>query len=134
MTIMRYYLSRNQTLIITVIVTTATTCPTVQSGYWRLIYGSQYCDITDGGRCVTDGVGNYGNNEYCEVEALQTLKMTTEQYDVEEDYDFVTVKGIEYKRTGSSGGPNGVALQAGDKWTWESDWSTHKRGFKICGR
>ena len=101
---------------------------------WYIISGRQNCEIVDGGLCVTDGHGDYGDNENCEVQAVQTLKMTTEQYDVEEDFDFVTVKGIEYRRTGSSGGPNHVTIQAGDKWTWKSDGSDQRSGFKICGR
>ena len=98
--------------------------------FWRIKSGSRYCQIVDGGRCVTDGVGNYGDNEDCEVEALQTLIMTTEQYSIEIDYDFITVKGYQYKWRG----PNTVRMQAGDKWTWESDSDIQRAGFKICGR
>ena len=100
--------------------------------FWRIESGSRYCQIVDGGRCVTDGVGNYGDNEDCEVEALQTLIMTTEQYDIEDDYDFITVKGIQYELSGS--GPNNVPMQAGDTWTWESDDSERRDGFTICGK
>ena len=103
---------------------------TVQGQLWQIISGSRYCQIVDGGRCVTDGVGNYGDNEDCEVEALQTLIMTTEQYSIEIDYDFITVKGYQYKWRG----PNTVRMQAGDKWTWESDSDIQRAGFKICGR
>ena len=110
---------------------------TVQGQLWQIISGSRYCQIVDGGRCVTDGSGDYRNNEYCEVQALQSLIMTTEQYDVEPIHDFVTVKGIKYKqdnRYNEGVGPSNVVIQECDKWTWLSDSSTYKRGFKICGR
>ena len=67
------------------------------------------------------------------MQALQPLIMITEQYDVEEKYDFVTVKGKEYKRTGSSRGPDHVIMQAGERWTWQSDHYGTRTGFKICG-
>ena len=115
------------------IITTATTFPTVQGQLWQIISGSQSCEIVDGGRCVTDGYGDYGDNENCEVQAVQTLIMTTEQYDVEETHDFVTVKGKEYKRTGSTQGPDHVYIEPGDTWTWKSDSCYRRSGFKICG-
>ena len=107
------------------------------AGFWRIKSGSLYCQIVDGGRCVTDGAGDYGDDEYCEVEALRSLIMTTEQYDVEAMHDFVTVKGIEYKqdnRYNEGVGPSNVVIQECDKWTWKSDYVTRRAGFKICGR
>ena len=121
-----YYLSTKQPIGFIVILTAA------RSEFWRIKSGSRYCHIVGGGRCVTDGVGIYGNYEYCEVEALQTLIMTAEQYDIEDDYDFLTVKGVQYEQSGS--GPNNVPMQAGDTWTWASDDGEQKDGFTICGR
>ena len=32
---------------------------------WKISKGGEYCEITNGGWCVTDGAGNYGNSEGC---------------------------------------------------------------------
>ena len=61
--------------------------------------------------------------------ALKPLVMTTEQYSIEANYDFVTVKGRQYK----TAGPNQVNMQTGDRWTWKSDDTNTREGFKICG-
>ena len=90
--------------------------PLGQVEFWRITSGILDCEIVDDGRCITDGFGNYQNNAHCEVEVLRILKLTTEQYDVEEDYDFVTVKGVKY--TTAYSGPNQVTMQSGEKWTW----------------
>ena len=36
---------------------------------WTVLDGGEYCQITEDGRCVTDGEGNYGNDESCTVRA-----------------------------------------------------------------
>ena len=124
-----YYLSTKQPIGLIVMLTTA--------GFWRIKSGRHYCQILQGGRCVTDGSGNYGNNEYCEVEALKTLKMTTSRYYVADNNDYVTVRGIQYRKYGSgrkNQGPNQVTIAAGDTWTWQSDEYGTSTGFTICGR
>ena len=105
--------------------------PTVLSEFWRITSGSQYCEVVGDGRCVSDGYGNYGNNEYCEVEALKPLIVTTEQYDIENGHDFVAVEGTVYKYRGR--GPDNIFMQAGDKWRWKSDSGFQRSGFRICG-
>ena len=105
----------------------AVSCPTVR--FWEITSGSSYCEKVDDGRCVTDGDGEYGNDENCEVKALKPLVMSAEQYDVEQTHDFITVNGEEYHNTG----PNQVTMRTGDKWTWKSDSDTTRDGFKICG-
>jgi hypothetical protein len=40
---------------------------------WSVVSGSSYCQITHGGTCVTDGEGDYDNNERCTVRAEVAL-------------------------------------------------------------
>ena len=108
----------------------ATTCPVVQDEFWRITSRTSDCKIVGGGRCVSDGDGNYRSYGHCQVQALRSLIMTTEQYDVEDNHDFVTVKGVQYKTAYS--GPDQVTMEPGDTWTWESDSSDERSGFKIC--
>ena len=108
----------------------ATTRATDGSALWQIMSGSSYCQIVDGGRCVTDGSGSYGNNERCEVKALQPLAVTAEQYNVEECCDYVTINGNEFKGTG----PQAVVMNAGATWIWTSDRSKTHAGFKLCAQ
>ena len=43
---------------------------------WQVLSGSQYCHISNGGACVTDGVGQHGGNEACIVRTTQILYAT----------------------------------------------------------
>ena len=102
------------------------------SSMWNITFGEVYCDIVDRGRCVTDGPGDYGARERCEVEALVPLRLTAEQYDIEERFDYVTVEGepgnsYKYK------GPKAKFMSAGEKWVWTSDGSVSRQGYKLCG-
>ena len=81
---------------------------TIKSPFWYVLSGRGYCEIVDGGRCVTDGAGKYGNNERCEVLALRPLELKTTQYAVESNYDFIAVAGVQYKK--NCEGPNGLSI------------------------
>merc|ERR1712159_604252 len=101
------------------------------SSFWRikLVSSKDVCEIVDGGRCVTDGPGNYGNREYCEVEALRSLIVTAKQYSVEAKYDSITINGIPYMNSI----PNeGVSMNKGARWFWNSDSSVTRPGYKLC--
>ena len=60
--------------------------------------------------------------------ALKPLVVTAEYYDVEKKYDYVTIKGFKY----TSSGPNKVNMEKSQTWTWQSDDSLNKPGFKLC--
>ena len=96
--------------------------------FWRIVNGANFCEIVDGGRCVTDGPGNYGNNERCAVKALRPLFLTAVQYDVEQTHDYVTVNMIPYPGSG----PQAVRMNEGARWVWESDSFITDLGFKFC--
>ena len=122
-----HYLYMRQPLWITGIVTAAITCPT-NAEFWRIVSGRQFCEIVDGGRCVTDGNGNYGNNERCEVVALKRLVLSTKEYFVEKIYDYVTVNGVRYIYSG----PQNVYMAIGAKLKWHTDQTGFRHGFKVC--
>ena len=78
---------------------------------------------------MTDGSGNYGNKERCEVIARRPLVINTTQYDVEGGgYDYLTVNGYQYKYSP----PNGVAMRGGAALKWYSDKSGNGAGWKVC--
>ena len=113
-------------------VTMATTPVPDGGAYWQIVTGSRYCEITDGGRCVTDGEGDYGNNERCEVRALRRLFLTAEQYDVQACCDYLTVNGFVYNNIKGGPGPQAVIMNSGDTWLWQSDTAINAQGFKLC--
>merc|ERR1711937_975111 len=71
--------------------TNTTTTPPAGSAFWEIVSGSEFCHVVDGGRCVTDGAGSYGNNENCKLKTLQRVDLTSTEYDVEVGYDFLTI-------------------------------------------
>ena len=99
------------------------------SDFWQIMSGSSHCEIVDGGRCVTDGSGDYSNNERCKVKALGPLTVTAVQYDVERVHDYVTLNGVRYK---GDAGPQEVRMNRGDTWQWRSNWCNTREGFKLC--
>ena len=100
------------------------------AGYWQVVSGSSYCEIVDGGRCVTDGAGSYGSRERCRVLALRPLIVHTVQYEVERKYDYLTVNGHQYKYSR----PDGVKMAKGAALQWYSDGSTQRAGWKVCAQ
>ena len=49
------------------------------------------CELTNGGWCVSDGEGMYGNSESCFVEAAVNLHATAIYWDVERYYDYIQI-------------------------------------------
>ena len=97
--------------------------------FWQVVSGSQFCHITDNGRCVTDGEGKYGSRENCRVKALRSLSLTTTKYSVEDGYDYLTVGGVTFD---SGYGPEGMKLSAGSELVWKTDGSFAEDGFTVC--
>merc|ERR1719201_1099838 len=101
------------------------------TGYWQVVSGAAHCQIVDGGRCVTDGAGNYGNSESCRVIALRPFYVYTKQYQVEKGWDYLTVNGKQYK---SNSAPNGVKMGKGAALQWKSDSFGTNPGWKVCAQ
>ena len=102
----------------------------INGAFWQVISGSQFCQITDDGRCVTDGEGQYGRGENCRVKALRSLSLTTTQYSVELGCDYLTVGGVRFSDSGN--GPQGMKLPAGSELVWRTDGSAVSDGFTVC--
>ena len=94
--------------------------------------GPSYCQLDENG-CVTDGPGEYGNNEACTVRVMVSGTLTATEFSTEGGSDYVTIGGTQY---GGTAGPNKVSIGAGAEFSWYSDRSTSHRiadsGWTIC--
>ena len=98
---------------------------------WTVLSGSNFCELTDGGACVSDGSGNYGNNENCVVQANADFVVSARAFAVEYYYDHITIHGSQYSGD-LANAPTGVTMSSGDKLYWSSDGSVVASGFEIC--
>ena len=80
---------------------------------------------------MTDGAGNHGNNEHCEVIVQEDLLLTATYYHVETCCDYLTIGGTKY--LGDASAPSGLALPKGTRIVWRSDYSITSGGFQFCG-
>ena len=96
--------------------------------------GQQFCrvihNMATGAECVTDGGGQYGNNENCIIRVLDTVHVTATQYEVETCCDYLTIGGTRYR--GSTNAPTNVLMPAGSTMRWHTDFSVTSGGFTIC--
>ncbi len=98
---------------------------------WSIVSGADSCELSSEGTCVTDGAGDYGNYENCEVRADVALTYTISALDTEADFDWLTIQGTQYS---GSGPVAGSALMAvGETFTWQSDESAVRTGWEVCG-
>ena len=108
--------------------------PSAPSGWlWVVTSGSEFCQVSNGGTCVTDGAGKYGPNEACTVVAAFNLIATASgRFQMEGgncNKDKITINGVRYC---GRDGPNGVTMAAGDEMTWSSNDRKERVGFEIC--
>ena len=103
--------------------------PTPSGWFWRVVRGSTYCQVTNNGACVTDGVGNHGNNERCEVVATRALYATAAFFSTETYFDYITIGSTRWS---GSTGPSNVRMAAGATMSWFADGSVIYAGFTIC--
>jgi len=118
--------------------------------YFEILSGARHCQISQGGRCITDGVGHYGNNERCVVRAKETLSLSTQEFHTETNFDFLFMLDDHHKpitsswQARSSGdrfmakwenkhGPSGEIIEKGDRLQWFTDGSVTRKGFTVCG-
>eukprot|EP01047_Picozoa_sp_COSAG01_P035385 COSAG01_NODE_2711_length_7211_cov_31.536839_2_plen_666_part_00 len=104
--------------------------PSSGSSPFSIGTGSQYCEI-DAEGCLTDGDGDYGNYEECSVQVSRAVVLTARQYDVENDYDFLTIGFQTYTTSGNSQ-IVGVSAPAKSFITWKTDGSETAGGFVLC--
>jgi hypothetical protein len=54
------------------------------------------CESTNNGTCVTDGPGDYGNDERCSMRAEATVSLSASAFDTESGFDYVTIGNTLY--------------------------------------
>lgn len=103
---------------------------------FRIKSGNDHCHFTSspplfGGAfdCVTDGLGNHGHLEDCEIEIMHDAKLVSVQYAVEEGgYDYLEIGGVRY----SNSSFDNLVMRVGDTIKWHTDVSVVSKGFTIC--
>ena len=97
--------------------------------FWEIVSGAEFCTIVEGGRCVTDGGGEYGNDENCKIKTLRPLVANATEFATEPGYDFLTIGGTAYH---GDDGPPALPLDGGTEVVWKSDQSNVRLGFTVC--
>ena len=112
-----------------------------QTTFWQINAGASYCSLStmpgyEPNACITDGVGNHGNNERCTITAMSGFVITATDFSTESCCDYMRwtrtnpVSTVSYRGTS---GPMGVQVSAGDTFFWTSDYSVARGGFTVCG-
>jgi len=98
---------------------------------WLVVAGEEHCEVTNDGKCVTDGLHqNHGNNEDCIFQAVTSIFATATQFDTEVGYDYIAVGSTRYD---GSSGPVSLPMNAGERMIWHTDQAIYNAGFTICG-
>ena len=109
---------------------TAFSCAIAHTGaFWEIVSGGEFCHITDGGRCVSDGEGDYENDEYCTIKTLQPFVASATVFNTESGYDFLAIDGRQYHGTYF---PQSLEIAQNTQFVWSSDGSVTGTGFKLC--
>merc|ERR1719384_1694293 len=91
--------------------------------------------VVTGSGCAIDGdcvqsnnhPSNYGNSEACSIELYGEIALSTDAFNTESRYDWLTAGGTRY--SGTSGPRSGSYTGS---ITWSSDYSVTKSGWKLC--
>jgi len=99
--------------------------PAPPPGSWQIVGDGCVMD----GSCITSNnhPSNYGNSEECTVELSGAVALTTEAFNVESRYDFLTLGGVSYD--GTDGPPSGSYTGT---IVWRTDSSVTKSGWRLC--
>jgi len=91
------------------------------------------CYVTGGGRCVTDGPNNYGNNERCTIDVLQTTRLVVRSLGVQsgDDNDYFRVNDTG-AQLDTQGELDSVLVEGGSTLDWQTDGGTRRAGWEIC--
>jgi len=98
--------------------------------YWSILTGSEFCSVSSDGMCITDGSGDYADDEACTIRAEVAMSITATEFDTEECCDSITVGATAYS---GSTGPTNVQVAAGTVVEWSTDGSVTGAGWTICG-
>ena len=94
-------------------------------------------DLVASDSCITDGVGNYGDNEHCKIDVLRTGVLVTRGYfgtecdeqNSDDSYDQLTINGVGYS---CHYAPKYVLVNPGDIVTWATSLNRHHVGWTLC--
>ena len=91
---------------------------------WQLVSGP--CAISSDGDCISDGSGNYGNNNHCVFRPTQALQATIKYLDFERCCDRLRIDNVP--------ADTGVRYQLGtsSEVVWSTDGSINGGGFVMC--
>ena len=81
------------------------------------------------GNCVSRST--YLDNEACSIEFSRRASLSTDRFDTEFGYDFVTVYD-PYPSGASFSGTTGFSNVMGTLMSWSTDGSVIRSGWKIC--
>jgi hypothetical protein len=107
--------------------------PSATQSMWS-VSGDARCSTTRGGRCITDGDGDYAHNMACTFEALQSLSVVTVHFSLERNYDYLYLgtRDVYRERWDGSRGPDWLLLEPGDSLYFDTDSSVSRSGFEVC--
>eukprot|EP00036_Acanthoecidae_sp_10tr_P017367 CAMPEP_0206307582 /NCGR_PEP_ID=MMETSP0106_2-20121207/11408_1 /ASSEMBLY_ACC=CAM_ASM_000206 /TAXON_ID=81532 /ORGANISM="Acanthoeca-like sp., Strain 10tr" /LENGTH=479 /DNA_ID=CAMNT_0053738575 /DNA_START=320 /DNA_END=1756 /DNA_ORIENTATION=+ len=112
--------------------TTPTASPTggcFASGFFEVSPLGGPCITTQNATCVTDGPGDYGNNERCTIRVLKTIPLDVREWNTETTHDRLTIGGTSFS---GSNTPNGRVVTEGETLTWSTDGTVVQAGWTIC--
>ena len=90
------------------------------------------CFTTLNGSCITDGPGNYGNNERCTIEVLRNSVVSVSgTFSVESYFDYFTI-GTSSTRVYTASSLQDRVVLAGTTVRWLSDNSATRVGWTLC--
>ena len=97
--------------------------PTPAGDLFAIVAGSAHCQTTANaagaaGACVTDGAGNYANNEMCIFRAQQPMYISSTEFSTEPFFDYIMIGN---SRLSGTTGVNNVALAEGATFKWSSE-------------
>jgi hypothetical protein len=101
---------------------------------WRIDSGGGYCQVD--GACVTDGAGNYGNDEACAFTLTGPATLTREEFRIFGylgpcSWDWLRVAGTKYC-DGYNPFPAALELTAATAFDFRTDGAWNYAGFRIC--
>ena len=111
--------------------------PLPQSGVrLRVVQGTDFCQVINGGTCVTDGSGNHGNNEACTIQAMVAGTISSVgNFDVESHrscaYDYILIGTRRFCGSGRAA-PTNVGVSSLETVRWRSDSSVTRAGWTLC--
>ena len=92
-----------------------------------VLTGAQYCEVSISGSttCVTDGAGNHGSDESCDIRAVKPVLLTATEFNTETNFDVIRLLpagGGTAKWFSGTTGPANEPMGPRDKLTWKSDF------------